>query len=216
LQLAADPPNVAYAARLLNAALQSAQAADGEWSNNANALLTLAAAIDGDAAAAGQFLARVNALTPSRAERLAVGMERLLDRESEQPKDIGRLVVALTDRLVGEAPTRATRRARAAGLLASDRAAEALPLLTSLAKETPGGLATAELYAEALGQQADVQHKQASLAKWQGIESSVRPNDPRWRRAREARIALLTELGDADAAEKLRRLTRLLHPAQGD
>ena len=57
---------------------------------------------------------------------------------------------------------------------------------------------------EASGQQA--------LRLWQQIERRSKPGGPRWRRARQARIALLEQLGRHQQAQKLEQLTRVLYP----
>jgi hypothetical protein len=57
---------------------------------------------------------------------------------------------------------------------------------------------------EASGQQA--------LRLWQQIERRSKPGGPRWRRARQARIALLEQLGRHQQAQKLEQLTRILYP----
>ncbi len=53
---------------------------------------------------------------------------------------------------------------------------------------------------------------QQALRLWQQIERRSKPGGPRWRRARQARIGLLEQLGHHEQSQKLQQLTRILYP----
>jgi tetratricopeptide (TPR) repeat protein len=64
--------------------------------------------------------------------------------------------------------------------------------------------------------QHDLAHTQTdgqrALKLWHQIERRSKPGGPRWRRARQARIVLLEQLGRHEQAQKLEQLTRILYP----
>ncbi len=94
---------------------------------------------------------------------------------------------------------------------ASDRHA-ALAHYAAAADEAPDDGDVQEQYAMLLGASDSTDELRQSLARWQAVESRSRRGGERWRRARRARIELLTRLGESAEAQKLVRLTRLLYP----
>ncbi|MCI0333408.1 MAG: hypothetical protein L0228_09315 [Planctomycetes bacterium] len=94
---------------------------------------------------------------------------------------------------------------------AGDRRA-ALAHYAAAADETPDDGDVQEQYAMLWAASNSPDELRQSLARWQAVESRSRRGGERWRRARRARIELLTRLGDSAEAEKLVRLTRLLYP----
>ena len=101
---------------------------------------------------------------------------------------------------------------RAAALTATGDRAAALAHYAALASQWPDDGTIQERYAALLADSDSSAELRQALARWQEVESRSRRGGPRWRRARKARIDLLTQLGDRNEAEKLSRLTRLLYP----
>jgi tetratricopeptide (TPR) repeat protein len=89
---------------------------------------------------------------------------------------------------------------------------EAVAAYADLAREHPDDGELQEGYAMLLAQSRLETSLRQALAQWQRVEEHSRRGGPRWRRARQARIELLTRLNQRDEAEKLLRLTRLLYP----
>lgn len=54
--------------------------------------------------------------------------------------------------------------------------------------------------------------RREAVQLWQQIERRSKPGGPRWRRARQARIVLLEQLGQPEQAQKLKQLTQVLYP----
>ena len=98
---------------------------------------------------------------------------------------------------------------------AGDRPA-ALAQYAALAAQSPDDAEIQERYAAYLAASDSPAELRESLARWHRVEWRSRRGGLRWRRARAARIDLLTRLGDRMEAEKLLRLTRLLYPDWND
>jgi hypothetical protein len=103
-------------------------------------------------------------------------------------------------------------RLRASALDVAGHRQEALAAFAQLAEQMPDDGRVQESYAALLAGSDSAAELREALPRWQQVEQRSRAGSPRWRRARQARIDLLTRLGDDEAAEKLQRLTRLLYP----
>lgn len=94
----------------------------------------------------------------------------------------------------------------------ADQYQAAIATYAALAAQSPDDGEIQESFATLLSQGNSADALRQALAQWQEVEQHSRRGGSRWRRARRARIELLTRLGDHDEAEKLTRLTRLLYP----
>jgi hypothetical protein len=101
---------------------------------------------------------------------------------------------------------------RATALATTGERAAAHAQMGALATEWPNNADIQERYAMLLATSDSPEELRQAVGQWQKVEGGSRSGSPRWRRARQARIELLTRLGDTADAEKLLRLTRLLHP----
>ncbi|MEX2306060.1 MAG: hypothetical protein WD738_00610 [Pirellulales bacterium] len=218
-----------YAERLLAAALSGKPAVanptkDRSWEAAARSLLVAALVKNGKTTEAR---AHVNQLADASAESL---MEMLGDFDSQLAsaspgggeRDLGELalvVVRLVDARRSELDASGIARLnayRAAAVAATGDRAAALAQYAALAAQSPDDGEIQERYAALLAAaDAPAEWRQAH-ARWQNVESRSRRGGPRWRRARRARIELLSRLGDRAEAEKLVRLTRLLYPDWDD
>jgi hypothetical protein len=104
------------------------------------------------------------------------------------------------------------RRCQAAALAAAGDRAAALARFAELTSASPNDGDLQERYAAVLADSNVPAELRDALARWHQVELRSSRGGPRWRRARQVRIDLLTRLGQADEADKLLRLTRLLYP----
>lgn len=104
---------------------------------------------------------------------------------------------------------------RATALAATGERAAALAQMGALATEWPNNADIQERYAMLLATSDSPEELRQAVGQWQKVEGGSRSGSPRWRRARQGRIELLTRLGDTAVAERLLRLTRLLYPDWG-
>jgi hypothetical protein len=88
----------------------------------------------------------------------------------------------------------------------------ALEQYAILAARSPNDGDVQERYAALLAASNTPDELRQSLAQWQTVESRSRRGNDRWRRARQARIELLTRLGETAEAERLLRITRRQYP----
>jgi hypothetical protein len=214
-----------YAERLLTAALrgQSDLPESVEvqaWEAAARVLVVEALARGGRVAEARTALGQIkNVPADSLLETVGRIEARLLDNsQTTGNREFGELVlsmVRLLDARRSELDEAAIRRLdgwRAAALAATGDRAAALAQYAALAAQLPDDGAIQERYAALLAASDSPAELRQALARWQEVESRSRRGGPRWRRARRARIELLTRLNERDEAEKLVRLTRLLYP----
>ncbi len=101
---------------------------------------------------------------------------------------------------------------RAAALAASGDREQALTQYAALVVELPNNGDVQEQYAALLGDTTVPEELQKSLEQWKGVERRSRVGGDRWRRARHARIEVLSRLGETAEAAKLDRLTRAQYP----
>jgi hypothetical protein len=213
-----------YAERLLAALVASAPAGeDGsaeEWLAAARPLFIVALARNGKPSEALAIFADLRR-TPAASLREAV---ELIDKFIAQGPDTGialpetgqvalELVGRLAARRVELDPTTLSRidMYRAAALAAAGDHWEATKLYSQLAIQSPDDADIHERYARVLALSESKIELRRALSVWLVIERRSRRGGPRWRRARQARIELLTKIGDRAEADKLEQLTRLLY-----
>ncbi len=149
------------------------------------------------------------------AERLIAQLARYAEDDSPRETEraaLGQLLLATLE-VAGDDTTTwqlPADRYRAAALAAVANDAEARKLYESLIRAYPQDGDLQEEYARLLAAGGTVADRQAALDAFTRIERASRHGSDRWRRAREARIDLLVQVGRQDEAEKLRTLTRLL------
>ena len=79
-------------------------------------------------------------------------------------------------------------------------------------KQSPHDAGVREQYAQLLIRSNSPGELNDALLQWQQVEERSRRGEPRWRRARQARIDVLARLGQRENADKLLKLTQLLYP----
>jgi hypothetical protein len=134
---------------------------------------------------------------PNAVGELSLSVVRLIDVR-QQELDIAQL--ATLDRH------------RADALAATGNWAEATTQYAALAAASTDDGEIQERYATLLAQSDSPEHMRLALSRWAAVEKRSRRGGERWFRAREARIEILTRLGDQQEAAKLVQLTRLLDP----
>jgi tetratricopeptide (TPR) repeat protein len=215
-----------YAERLLTAALRGGRdvqdsAEDDDWEPAAQVLLIEALARNGKAAEARAMVDQLeNVPAHLLPETLAAIDGQLADRSQmgADDRELGELALSmlrLIDARRSELDATASSRLgiwRAAALAAAGDRAAALAQYAALAAQSPHDGEIQERYAALLATSDSAPELRQALARWQEVESRSRRGGPRWRRARHARIELLTRLGERTEVEKLVRLTRLLYP----
>jgi hypothetical protein len=226
LHLRYAAPTSPYAERLLVAALRGSpnrpdSAEDQAWESRARALLIEALARNGRAIEARPLVDQLaNASIDSLTETMAT-IYGLLTRDAMAPagdRELGELALSmlrLADARRSEFDASAARRlsaCRAAALAAVGDRPAALAQFAALAAQSPDDGEIQLRYAAYLAASDQPPEMREALARWRQVESRSRRGGPRWRRARQARIDLLTRLGDRAEAEKLLQLTRLLYP----
>jgi hypothetical protein len=215
-----------YAERLLTAALSGTPAIAESEDSQARAaaarlVLVEALARNGKVAEARAALEQLENVSIESLRQTMTGIDGLLADDSQSAADnreLGELalsIVRLIEARRSELDAAAMRRLdawRAAALAAAGDRAAALAHYAALATQWPDDGTIQERYAALLADSDSSAELRQALARWQEVESRSRRGGPRWRRARKARIDLLTQLGDRNEAEKLSRLTRLLYP----
>jgi hypothetical protein len=228
LQLRYSADGAAYAQRLLTAALQGTPAAvEAEaatrWRAEAQVLLIEAQARSGDAAGALNTLEHLPAVPAQSILELLEQIDELLAQVRPADKrefaELALAVVRRADALQSQLDDESIRRidaSRAAALAAAGDRAAALAQFAALLAQAPNDGELQRRYASLLAASDSDADLRESVMHWKQVESRSQRGGPRWRQARRARIELLTRLGDAPAAEKLLRLTRLLYPDWDD
>jgi len=216
-----------YAEKLLTAALRGMTKPDSantkSWRGAAQCLLLVAMVRNGNSAETYPWLDEMTALASVDAlMELLAALDRQIAPSSptihKQPQAVGQLALGIARRLDARRSeleaTALPRLAmyRATALAASGERAAAIAQFGALAGELPNDAEIQERYAILLATANSPEELRQAVSQWQRIESRSRRGSLRWRRARQARIELLTRLGDAAEAEKLQRLTRLLYP----
>jgi hypothetical protein len=215
-----------YAARLLTAALRDEPTEDSQvdavWTSEARIWLATALARNGDLASAQQLAEQSKDAPPETVlETLQVVVDELptvdavIDATERQLGELALAMVRSVDSrsstLDGASLVRLNA-GRAAALAAVGDRNAALMQYGALVGESPKNTDIQGRYAELLAAANEPKELRQSLAIWQAVEARSRRGSERWQRARHARIALLTRLGETGEAEKLLNLTRLLYP----
>ena len=232
LHLSSGKQDATYATKLLHAALVGSPAPPAAWRQQAIPLLAMALVESGQTAEAIAWLRKGaesptgkgepgdttsdNSLEPLVA-RLIEQLPSLQRRETERAA-VGQLILAAIE-IAGsktDAWQQPVDRYRAAALAAVANEAAARPLYEALIAASPRDGNLQEEYATLLAASNKQPDRTAALEAWLRVESGSRRGSPRWLRARTARIALLTQLGRQQEAQKLHRLTRLLYPQLGN
>lgn len=220
-RLMLDVGDAAYAEKLLTKALEDAPQPTAEFVDRASPVLAVALVSGGKTAEAIDLLKNSargdggSASLESLARRLTSDLAKLARSNSSTTTEraaIGQLLLAVLE-VAGDGAAAwqpSAARYRAAALAAVGNQAEARQLYDSLSQQFPKSGDIQEEYAELLATGETSADRQAALALYARIESASRRGAERWRRARQARIDLLIELGRTDEARKLEKLTRLL------
>jgi hypothetical protein len=230
LHLRFSPQPSPYAVQLLAAALrgkpQSPDSAEYRASKAAaRVLLVEALARNGKPAEALAIVKQIrDAPTGLLLESLAAIHNLLLGHWNSDggEHELGELILALLPRVEArrsDLDAAAISRLslwRGAALDAAGERDAAMAQYAALAAQAPEDGEIQERYAAFLAASDSEPELRQALARWQQVESRSRRGGPRWRRARQARIELLTRLGERTEAEKLLRLTRLLYPDWDD
>jgi hypothetical protein len=217
-------PSSPYAAQLLTAALQGASHpmpdANDHWQTAAR--LTLVSALVRNqrvAEARTLFAQQKSAPADLLFETLTTIVAEIpLATSTAARKELGELALSLVQRLdaiSGEMDEKSLAQLnadRAAALAATGDRTAALAQYGALAAQHPNHADVQEQYAALLAESDVPADLRTALTQWQAVEVRSRRGGERWRRARAARIELLSRLGESAQAEKLTRLTRLLYP----
>jgi hypothetical protein len=216
-----------YAERLLAAALKGTPASsrlehNQGWETAARSLLVAALARNGKPAEARAVVAQLAAGPPDVlldiVAEITSASERLPPDAADSRRELGQLaleVITMLESRRNELDAASIARLngyRAAALAASGDRAAALAQYTELAAQSPNDGEVQERWAALLAASNSPDDLRQAFAGWKQVERRSRPGGPRWRRARRARIELLTRLGDQAEADKLLRLTQLLYP----
>jgi len=218
-------PASPYAVQLLSAALRGAPAAAAsksqDWQTTARVLLIAALARNGKIADAQAIASQLTVGPPDLLlEALAIVVEQMPPAASSNAtqKELGQLALALVkliDAQDSEFDSKSRTRlndCRAAAMAAVGDRTAALALYAALAAQSPNDGDVQERYAALLAASDSPDEMRQALARWQTVETRSRRGGDRWRRARHARIDLLTRLGETAEAEKFLRLSRLQYP----
>jgi tetratricopeptide (TPR) repeat protein len=216
-----------YAAQLLTASTREKAAAEdskrGEaWNADARAWLAAALARNGELSTAKR-LAEQNQNAPPEVvlDALQVvvddlpAIDAVTDDSDRQRAEVALAMVRSVDgqsSTLDDAALARLNAGRAAALAAMGDRNAALTQYGALAGQSPDNGDIQARYAALLAATDDPKELRQSLALWQTVESRSGRGTDRWQRARRARIALLTRLGETEEAEKLLNLTRLLYP----
>jgi hypothetical protein len=217
-----------YSERLLTAAIRAQPTtampeADKSWKSASQLVLIEALVRNDKPAEANAMVASVvdPPIEPLLAAVATIGHRLPRDVSSHtemQGSPIGEIVLALIQRADehrNELSPESIARLdgwRAAALAATGNRAAALSHYAALSVQQPENGDLQEQYATLLQNSDSAAELRQSLDRWQAVESRSRRGGPRWRRARSARIELLSRLGEVAEGEKLLRLTRLLYP----
>jgi hypothetical protein len=215
-----------YAAQLLYAALREMPAADesgpsAEWKTTARSLLVAALARNGKTAEAQQIAAELDGNAPTALlDALTIVVEGIpptavTDKTHRDKGQLAQTLLRHIEAHQSELDADAMRRlnyCRAAVLAAIGDRSAAVAHYAALAESSPDDGEVQERYAALLAASDNADELRQSLSRWQLVESRSRRGNDRWRRARAARIQLLTRLGETGEAEKLAQLTKLLYP----
>jgi hypothetical protein len=226
LHLRYSPQRPEYAERLLSAALSGAATAPDSagrqaWAKTARVLLVTALVRNWKLKEATQLAPQVAAAPSAALFECLSSIDRMLtasDSATDEWRALGELALKILSFLDGRRAELESAESvrldaiRAAALAATGNRATALTLYASLAGSSSGDGNVHERYATLLGISDTSAELRQALAQWQVVEIRSRRGSPRWRRARQARLELLSRLGETAEAEKLLRLTRLLYP----
>ena len=214
-----------YAERLLAELIGSKPVDDDEsaeeWRAVARSLFVVALARNGKAAEARAMAANLGQPPAASLLESADQLHKLLALEPASPdgqREIGQLALAILASLdsrrkeLSESTGAEIDTFRAAALAAAGDRPGALALYKQLVAQSPDDGDLHEQHARLLSESDDIAELRTALASWHKVERRSRRGGPRWRRARQARIELLHQVGEPAEGEKLQRLTRLLYP----
>jgi len=226
----ADEPSD-YAEQLLVAALRGPPGGAGDsvnsqqyvtWQARAQALLVGALARSGKAAEARTIVSQMAGGPADALLETLAGVDEWIGQlppaADQGRRALGQLALELVRAIdprrndLDATAVARLRRYQAAALAAVGERAAALARFAELAEAAPDDGDLQERYAALLAASESTTELRDALARWREVEQRSRRGGPRWRRARQARIDLLTRLGEPEEADKLLRLTRLLYP----
>jgi hypothetical protein len=219
-----------YAERLLRAALRgdrgpSEVGKENAWNSRASLLLIEALAQNEKAAEARATVDQLSSPPIDALLDTLSALDTLPARDAPEPiekRQLGELslsLIALADSRSSQLDSASRARLdqwRASALAAAGNRSAALAHYAALAAASPDDGRIQERYAALLAGSDSPLELRDALARWQQVESRSSRGEARWRRARRARIELLTRLGEPAEADKLLRLTRLLYPDWDD
>lgn len=231
LELARPSPNARTADDWLNRAeerLVKLAAETPETANRTEVLLAetrrlrvLSLAGRGELEAARQSLSRLADVEPESLLSLLDGLDRAAPNRPETAQALAQLqretVLRLADRraTLSEAQRdRVDRVLARAYAVTGDRAA-AIKIYRELVKARPREVELKIALAETLVDEGGAERLAEAGELWKGIEGTRTAGSVTWCEARLKRCELLARNGDKTAAEKLLKLTRLLHPKLG-
>lgn len=207
---------VTYARKLLRVAIDRPPLPDLDWQKRAATLLVIAALAQADGEKADMWLSSVYRARPEQRRRLiAATRARLAQRAMPPSQQADQLLRTLSELTQPSTPDDAPTVQRAEALLQAGRDAEALRLYAELAEQQPDNRAVQVAYATLLDRSPESSDRDLALVRWRAIESRTEPSTDAWFDARLARLRLLVDRGDREAATKLLALTRLLAPTLG-
>ncbi|NIP86488.1 MAG: hypothetical protein GTO03_13340, partial [Planctomycetales bacterium] len=105
--------------------------------------------------------------------------------------------------------------ARAEALAAAGRRGAALDAYATLAQQDAADGPLQEAYAQLLMEGRDQADWEAALRQWRNVQRQSRPASPRWFRAKHAQALAHHRLGNSAQAERIIKLTEVLHPELG-
>jgi hypothetical protein len=211
------------AQQVLTAALAEPSPPSGNWQRQAQTLLVLALAGQGQAAAAREVLDQV---PEGPAEPMITLIERLTQRARGLPEGSDRRAVAdLAVRAAESVPAdgiglqadlaRRFRTAQAAALAAAGRRQMAIRNYDGLAGRYPKDVAVQQSLAELLSNSQDPRELQRALKKWRTVQQLSLVASRRWFLARYGQAEILARQGEKAKAAKLIEVTQVLHPSLG-
>jgi tetratricopeptide (TPR) repeat protein len=219
MQLVHVQDGATYADALLAAALANVSHGSDEWRQRAIGIHLAAKAVLGQSERAEALLVELADAPASVKADVVLCMGETLKSASEAVRErVSRIVLQLLEGIEhADPPLEDEVRLRLAhigarALVAAGRLGEAMAAYNDLIALVPEDAEVHEEYASLLAASDSIDDQRRALRLYQEIEQRSKPGGHRWMRARLARVALFSRLGEADQARKLLRLTTTMHP----
>ncbi|MEO0529567.1 MAG: hypothetical protein AAF266_03215 [Planctomycetota bacterium] len=209
---------VGYAQQLLSKGLKGTPLPSITWRQEAATLAAVAALAQHEIDAAGGWLHDGGfRLRPQEVRRVLSAALAQIPRAAAIPlsRQADDLLDTLTALAHAEDGSEGASLRRAKALRQAGRDDAALKQYAELAEQRPDDRSVQVAYATLLGKSSAPEDRDKALQRWRAIEARTKPSTDEWFDARLARLRLMIERGDRDAAAKLLSLTRLLAPTLG-